>query len=474
MNSVDLSFTPALEQARLIQTGEVSPLELTNLYLERIEHLDPQLNSYFTVTAEQAIADAKAKTEHLASRNLQPDPLPPFFGVPLSIKDLTAVEGVPCSYGVKLLKDRIAQEDEAVVTRLRQAGFVLLGKTATPELGATPYTEPRGFPPTRNPWNLDYTPGGSSGGASAALAAGLCAIALGSDGGGSIRGPAFCCGLVGLKPSRGRISLAPFVDKLAGLATDGPLSHTVADAAAMLDVMAGRHAGDPYWLPDPDPSFLAATARSPKPLRIAISTSFPPTGKAHPLCEQAVLDTSKRLEEMGHHLEFFDCNFEELIDPLSIVFQGGMDMGVPRIFMSKFPRWMCGQSRRLSGGEYLRATMQVQTFGRKLLARLEAYDVWLTPTYMHPTIRVGEWASLRPKKILDRIVNWIAPCPIVNVTGQPAIALPTGFDDNGLPLGLQLVGRPAGEETILALAAELERAQPWLHRPAIATGDFGL
>jgi amidase len=357
MNSVDLAFTPALEQARLIRCGEISPLELTQLYLKRIEQLNPTLNSYFLVMAEHAIADAKSKTEQLTQT--QAADLPPFFGVPISIKDLTPVKGVPCSYGVRILKDRIAPEDAGVVTQIRRAGFVILGKTATSALGSTPYTEPKGFLPARNPWHLDYTPGGSSGGAAAAVAAGLCAIAHGSDGGGSVRGPAACCGLVGLKPARGRVSNAPIGDKLSGLATDGPLAHTVADAAAMLDVISGYVLGDPYWLPDPESSFLSATQRSPQGLRVAYTTRIPPIGAAHPLCEQAVLQTVQRLESLGHHIEPIELDLTDLVEPLITVWQAGVDMGVPAIFLNKLNRWLLGRSRQKSGGVYLTGQCEV-------------------------------------------------------------------------------------------------------------------
>jgi amidase len=205
MDSVDLAFTPALDQARLIRHKEISPVELVQVYLDRIQQLDPKLGSFWVVAAEQAIEDAKAKTELLISSH--PEELPPFFGVPTSIKDLTPATGMPCSYGIKALKNRPAAHDAAVVTRMREAGFILLGKTATAALGSTPYTEPKGFAPTRNPWNLDYTPGGSSGGAAAAVAAGLCAIAQGSDGGGSIRlwlGGHQACARAGVPRADGR------------------------------------------------------------------------------------------------------------------------------------------------------------------------------------------------------------------------------------------------------------------------------
>ena len=322
MTNIDLAFTPALEQARLIRNREVSPLELVQLYLERIGRLDGQLGSYFTVMAEQAIADAKAKTEQLANQTSE---IPPFFGVPISIKDLYPVAGVPCTYGISALKDRLAEYDFGIVTRIRESGFTILGKTATSELGSLPYTEPAGFPPARNPWNLDYTPGGSSGGAAAAVAAGLCAIAQGSDAGGSVRGPAFCCGLVGIKPARGRVSYAPVGDRLSGIAAIGPLARTVADAAALLDVMSGYVTGDPYWLPDPETSFLDATRQAPTQLRIGFSTSIQPVGEAADSCQQSVRETVQLLEGLGYSIVesgFPDCT--ALIEPFKTVWQAGI------------------------------------------------------------------------------------------------------------------------------------------------------
>lgn len=465
MNSVDLAFTSAIDQARLIRAKEISPLELVELYLERIERLNPQLGSFFTVTADRALDDAKAKTNQLMQID-RPADLPPFFGVPTAIKDLTAVADVPCSYGLSVARNRIEKADAGVVTRIRNAGFILLGKTATSQLGSTPYTEPPGFPPARNPWNLDYTPGGSSGGSASAIAAGLCAVAHGSDGGGSIRGPAACCGIVGIKPSRGRVSLAPVGDRLSGLAVDGPLARTVADAAAMLDVMAGYTIGDPYWLPDPNPSFLAAAQRSPQPCKIACITDFPPIGEAHPICKQAVLETAQRLEQCGHQIEPLTFDFTDIIDPLVTVWQAGVDVGVPWLVLNRFNRWLLGRAKRRSSGQYLQAVSKMQTAARQIVTAFSAYDAVLAPVYLHPPIRIGEWQSLSPAKTLQQIMNWIAPCPPINATGQPSIALPTHFTDSGLPIGIQLIGRPADEETLLSLAAQLETLHP--QKPPIA------
>lgn len=468
MNAVDLAFTPALEQANLIRNKVVSPLELTEIYLERIERLNPKLGSYFTIMAEQAIAAAKDKTDHLAETT---EDLPPFFGVPISIKDLNPIAGVPCSYGLSVARNRLAENDDGIIARIRNAGFVILGKTATSQLGSFPYTEPPGFEPARNPWNPDYTPGGSSGGAASALAAGLCAIAQASDGGGSIRGPAFCCGLVGLKPSRGRVSFAPVGERLNGLATNGPLGRTVADTAALLDAMAGYILGDPYWLPTPPTSFLTATQTDPTPLKIGILTDFPPIGAANDVCKQQVLETAKRLEALGHTIEpVTPLDLTELIEPFTTAWQCIVsESNVPFFVLEKMNRWLLRRAWCTGSGAFLREITRLQIVSRRIVQHLQPYDILLLPVYMHPTIRIGAWKSLQCAKILENIIHWIAPCPPFNASGQPAIAIPTGFTEDGLPLGVQLVGCPAADATVLALAAQLERAHPWHQaRPEIA------
>ena len=469
MDSVDLAFTSALDQADLIRRREISPLELTELYLRRIEQLNPKLGSYVWVMADQAIAEARAKTEHLATH---PEDLPPFFGVPISIKDLNPIAGVPCSYGIALARKRIAEEDDGLMPIIREAGFVTLGKTATSQLGSLPYTEPPGFPPARNPWNLDFTPGGSSGGASSALAAGLCAIAQGSDGGGSLRGPASCCGLVGMKPSRGRVSFTPVGERLNGLATNGPLGRTVTDTAALLDVMAGYIVGDPYWLPNPDHSFLAATQQRPSTLRIGILTEFPPLGKAHPTCQTKVQETATLLESLGHHVETVEPpDLSALIEPFTVAWQCVVsESNVPWFALERMNRWLLWRAWRIGSGAYLRAMANLQRVSRQIVQYFYPYDVVLTPTFLHPTIRVGEWQKLSSAKILENVIRWVAPCPPFNATGLPALSLPAGFDDNQVPIGVQLVGRPGADETILAVAAQIEAAQPWAHlKPAMAS-----
>ncbi|HIK44446.1 MAG TPA: amidase [Leptolyngbyaceae cyanobacterium M65_K2018_010] len=469
MNSVDLAFLPALEQARLIRHREMSPLELTEIYLERIERLNPALGAYVAVMADSAIADAKAKTEYLMTAD--PAELPPLFGVTVSVKDLNSVAGVACAYGIKAACDRIATEDDYIVRKLRQAGLVILGKTATSQMGSLPYTEPPGFPPARNPWHLDYTPGGSSGGGAAALAAGLCAIAQGSDGGGSLRGPAFCCGLVGLA-ARGRISFAPVGERLNGLAVNGPLGRTVADTAALLDALSGYEIGDPYWLPDPDPCFLEGLQTPPPPLRIGYATHLEPVGAADQVCQAAVYDTVQRVAALGHRVEEVTFpDLSDLIEPFVVVWQCVLaEAGIPWFVLERMNRWLYWRAWRINSGAYLRAVAQLQRVARQIVQFCYPYDVLILPVYMHGAIRVGQWQSLRSPQILENVINWVAPCPPFNVSGQPALAMPTGFSPAGLPVGVQLVGRPAAEATLLALATQLETIQPFYHhRPAFAS-----
>jgi amidase len=443
-----------LELARLIRRREVSPLELTELYLDRISRFNPQLGSYFTVMAESAIADSRYKTEILA--NTKETELPPFFGVPISIKDLNAVAGVTCTFGNPALINNIPNYDDGVVTKIKQAGFVILGKTATSELGSYPYTEPAGFPPARNPWNLEYTPGGSSGGAASAVAAGLCAIAQGSDGGGSIRVPAACCGLVGIKPARGRVTNAPGTSTIA---TSGPLARTVADAAAMLDAISGYFLGDPFWLNNPEPCFL--DSRTKVGLNIAFSTSIPSVGEADGNCQQGVLKAVRLLEELGHNVVEKCPDISGLVEPFQVVWQAGVAAArIPPQILQPLNRFLL--ERTGSAGEYLQAVTQMQILSRQIVSFFDPIDILVLPVYLHSPMKIGEWSQLNPDDTLERIIKWIAPCPIANATGLPAMSIPMGFDANGLPLSVQLIGKPAAEATLIGIASQLEMVNPWV------------
>ncbi len=459
MDAIDLVFAPALEQARLIRAKEISPLEMTQVHLDRIAALDGKLGSFFHVAVDQAIADAQRKTETLMKTPAAE--LPPFFGVPTGVKDLNGVAEMPCSYGVKLLKGRMCERDDGLVTKFRQAGFVILGKTATSQLGALPYTEPPGFAPTRSPWNLAYTAGGSSGGVGAAVAAGLCAIGAGSDAGGSVRIPAACCGLVGLKPSRGRVSNAPHGEFFGGFLVNGPIGRSVRDVAGLLDVMAGYVTGDLYWLPDPAESFVTSLERPVPGLRIGVLKAVPPLGEADGETVALIDRVAGQLAAMGHQLECVEAqpfSIEGAIEPFRVIWQTQMDVGIPGIFLEKMNRSLWLRAQFFKAGKYVQAQQTLQCMTRRIVRACEPYDIVLAPTLMFAPPQIGEWARLSPGRMFEKIVSWIAPCPLFNIGGQPAISLPLGRRSNGLPIGLQLVGRPAGEEMLLRLAFQLELA----------------
>ncbi len=458
MTTTDLAFTPATEQARLIRQKQISPIELTQIYLNRINQLDSHIGSFFHVATDYAIADAKAKTEQLMTQD--PASLPPFFGVPTGIKDLHPVAGMPCSYGVKAIKNRPSDPDSGFVTKLKQAGFVVLGKTATSQLGALPYTEPPGFAPTRSRWILAYTAGGSSGGAAAAVAAGLCAIAAGSDAGGSVRIPAACCGLVGLKPSRGRVSNAPAAELFAGFLVQGQIGRSVTDVATLLDVMAGYVSGDPYWLPAPERSFAEAVQTELiQPLKIGLLTEIPPMGPADAETIAALEITATKLEALGHVIEPVapgDFDGTDLVEPFRLIWQTQMDVGIPGIFLEKMNRSLWFQAQFTKASKFTKAQQTLHYIGRRIVEASQAYDCLLTPTVMFTPPQIAEWKSLSPRQLFQRIIQWIAPCPLFNVSGQPAIALPIAQRTNGLPLSIQLVGLPAQESRLLQLAGQME------------------
>jgi amidase len=451
----NLEFISALDLSKLIHGKEISPLELIEFYENRIKTIDSQLGSFAYVAIESAIEEAKIKTEILG-RTQDTSILPLFFGIPTAIKDLYPVKGMPISYGNGFIKEKIAEYDCGLVMKIKQGGFIIIGKTATSELGSLPYIESVGLPPCRNPWDLEYTSGGSSGGAAAAVAAGLIPVAPASDGGGSVRGPAFCCGLVGLKPSRGRISNAPVGDYQGGIATHGCLSRTVMDSAALLDIISGYTTGDPYWLPNPHMSFLDAITQDTGNLKIAFATSVLPSGKADEILQQQVKNIAHHLENMGHSLTEACPDFTPLVEPFVTIWQSSITgSGFPEQILTPMNRWLRERSQDLGG--YLRALHQMQVISRQIVAFFADFDILLLPTYLKPPIKVGTWENLSPEDTLQHIIDWITPCPPFNATGQPAIAIPTGFTEKGIPIGVQLIGKPSDEVTILQLAYQIEK-----------------
>jgi amidase len=444
-------FASALEQGEAIRRGEVTALELAEAYLARIEQHNRRLNAFWLVTDDLA--------RELAQRQAATGPL---SGVSVSIKDLTALAGYPTTYGSRAFADEVSDIDYFVVSRLKEEGCVILGKTTTPEFGSRPVTEHGLHGAARNPWDLERSPGGSSGGAAAALAAGLCALSHGSDGGGSVRIPAACCGLVGLKPSRGRISIGPRLGEgWAGLSTQGVIARTVADAAAGLDAMKGHLPGDPYWA-EHDGSFLAELTR-PSHLRIAFSSES--EHPVHPEIRHCVERVASLCTELGHRVEAAGPDTESLRGPFLVIIAASTptyevsDLSL----LDPLNRRAFENEHAITGTDYVRAVNSVRAHSRAVVAFWEDQDVLITPTLTQPAPRVGEFgASLETAQ--QETAAWLPFTYPYNCTGQPAVSLPLGTTSEGLPIGVQLVGPPRGEDVILGLAVQLEEALPWRQR----------
>lgn len=457
-------YTEAWQLRDLVARGEVRPREVAEFFIARIERLNPVLGAYMTITAERALADAERLERSRASAASMP-----LYGVAYSLKDLTPTRGIRTTLGSRNYADSISPADAVIAERLARAGGILLGKTSTPEFGARPTTEGGLCPTACNPWDLEYNAGGSSGGAAAAVAAGLGPLAEGSDGGGSIRGPASNCGVVGLKPARGRITYAPHRGEAwGGFATRGPLARTVRDVALMLDVVAGPAPGDPYWAPPPPRPFAAAVAARPARLRLA-AIAETALGAVDAEVAAAFAAATAAMGELGHRVEPL------ALDPGAMLLECArilICVGIAAIAVSDFEsvdpvvREMFAVGQRVSAAEYVNLLVTMQNTARVIVERLEPYDALLTPTMTRPAMRNGTFPS-RPERYLDELWTWIAFEYPFNATGQPAITLPAGFTKTGLPIGLQIVGRPNGEFDLLSLAAEYESARPWrdLHPP---------
>ncbi|HVV36570.1 MAG TPA: amidase [Acidimicrobiales bacterium] len=468
----ELAFTPALELARRIRAKELSPVELVTAYLERIEALDPQINSYITVAADQALAAAADAAEAVGG-----DELPPLHGIPIGIKDLIDTAGIRTTCATAAWRERVPAVDAAVVAKLRAAGCVILGKHNTPEFAGGTFTEPLAYGACRNPWNLQYSPGGSSGGSGAATAAGLCALALGSDDGGSIRIPSGWGGLVGIKPTRGRVSAAP--EPSALYYTPGPMAHTVADAAAMLDAISGYVVGDAFWAPDPARPFLQEVGADPGRLRIAFTTAGADGVPIAPGNAAAVHATAQVLARLGHDV------FEVDDWPGRGMFPDDRALGLHAVYGVRFAALTDhgemppadtlepGQQMLTMIGRDVKATdlfyasyLEGKSARQIVAAFFDRWDVLLTPVIASQPTTIGE-IQADPAKALG-LLQSIQFTGQFSQTGQPAIAVPADVDGDGLPVGVQLVGRPADEATLIRVASQLEVAQPWAGRhPAL-------
>jgi amidase len=466
----DLAALDATAQADLVRRKEVKPIELVNAAIERIERLNPTINAVITPMYDLAIKAASG-------------PLPdgPFTGVPFLLKDyMVAYAGVRLTYASALLRDYVVDHDSEMVVRYKRAGLIVLGKTNLPEFGILPTTEPHFFGPTRNPWNTAHSSGGSSGGSAAAVASGMVPMAHGGDGGGSIRIPASCCGVFGLKPTRGRNPLGPDIgEAMGGLITDHALTRSVRDSAALLDATAGPDVGDPYWAPPPARPFLQEVGADPGKLRIALSFE-PPTGTpVHPDCVAAVRDAAKLCADLGHHVEEAApaVNSEQITQAFVAVFAAGAAMTVDvmslasgRALTQEEVEPLTWAVHQMASGQsapsYLLAQTTLHRIGRDVARFMVDYDVWLTPTLAEPPLPLGSLESTpeNPLAGLLQAANYIPYTPICNMTGQPAMSVPLYWGSDGLPIGTHFMARFGDEATLFRLAAQLEEARPWAER----------
>ena len=463
MSATDLMLKPVQELAALVRGGEIAAREVVSAALKRIDDLDDRVNAFVEVDAERALAAADA---------IEPGDERPYAGVPIAIKSNVPVAGLCMNFGSNFLSGHRPGHNAYLVRRLREAGFVIVGTTNMPEFGILPTTEPRHSGPTRNPWDLERTSGGSSGGSAAAVAAGMLPVAHGNDGGGSLRIPAACCGLVGLKPSRGRVSRGPDLGDSV-LASDGVLTRTVGETAALLDVLAGYEVGDATWAPRPVEPYVTAVRRDPGRLRVAMTANNPLDVDVDPECVRGMHAAGELLASLGHEVETASPAlpggdalplFLEVFGPqvsLGIMY-GELLAGRPPEDdeIEPLSRVMFERAQELSSVGYLGAVAQLQAVARGIVAFFAEYDLLLTPALAERPVPIGEIHGCGddPMEDLLRSGRFTPFTSLFNVTGQPAIAVPLGFGDDGLPTAAQLVAKPLGEDTLLQVAAQMETA----------------
>lgn len=474
----ELHELSALELGAAMRRREVSAVQVVEHLIDRADRLDAVVGAFITRTDALALEAARAADARVASARSDEE-LGALHGVPVPVKDLNMLEGVRFTAGSAAFADVVAPLDDHPVRRLKEAGAVITGKTSTPEFGLPCYTEPDVAPPSRTPWDLARSAGGSSGGAAAAVASGIAPVAIGSDGGGSIRIPSSVCGLVGIKPSRGRVSNGPLPDGLGELAVEGPLARSVEDAAALLDVLARAFVGDPWPLPPPTTgTFLEAARRDPGRLRIA--------RYAEPVIADTVVDprvlavweeASALLEEMGHVVVDVGKPFDlDAVPAFELVWSvGAASIPVPpdrEHLLRPLTRWLRERGALATGPRLSTAVGTMRAMARQTIASTHDYDVVLTPTLAElPALVGGLRDDADPAADFEAQKRFTPFTSPYNISGQPAVSVPLGWPDvdgTVLPVGVQLVGRPGEDATVIALAAALERARPWAHRrPAL-------
>ena len=473
MPDSDLAFAPATEIRRLIASKELSPVEITELYLRRIEDLDPRLNSYLTVPADQALATARAAEAAVVGGAT----LGPLHGVPISIKDLELTDGLRTTSGSLIYQDRVPNEDSVVVERVKKAGAIVLGKTNTPEFGLLGRTENRLGDPCANPWNLERTAGGSSGGAGAALVAGLCALATGSDGGGSIRIPASCCGVYGIKPTQNRVP--HYSGAAAPVATNhfsqsGPMSRTVRDSALLLQVMAGYDARDPRSLRDAPDDYMAAADRGVSGLRIGWNADFG-YGVIDAEVKRVTEAAARVFEGLGCTLDEADIVLEPPFEAFWSLFGAVSLARNPTVLdlhsdeLTDYARDAYERGASTSGADYARALGEVDLLKAKFADQFERFDLILTPTMAVAPFPHGEPPGVIDGREVPAFAGSFPHTYPINMIGHPAASIPCRLSSEGLPIGLHIIGRWGDEATVIAASAAFEQARPWAqHRPPVS------
>jgi aspartyl-tRNA(Asn)/glutamyl-tRNA(Gln) amidotransferase subunit A len=462
--SAELAFMSAVDLGRAIRDKEVSVVEVTEQFFQRIEELDPQLNSYLTLCQEQAMADARAADEAVQ----RGDELGPLHGIPISIKDLEMSKGVPTSLGSAVFQGRVPDIDSIVVERVKAAGAIVLGKTNTPEFGQSGTTENKLGDPCRNPWNTARTPGGSSGGAGAALAAGLCTIATGSDGGGSIRIPASFSGVFGIKPSQGRVPRYGGYGLPASnhFSQSGPMSRTVADTALLLQVLAGPDPRDATSMRQPPEDYSAGLDRGVRGLRMAWSGDLGYAG-VDPEVARVTSQAAQVFQELGASVEETDLALEDPFPAFYDIFATGTYAAYGHLLESHrddfthYVRNTLEHAATLTASDFSRALLRVDQLRRQMEEFFDRYDLLLTPTMAVPAFPIGERPSVIGGKEVNPFWGYLPFTFPINMTGQTASSVPCGFSGDGMPIGLHIVGPRGAEARVLQASAAFEEAHPW-------------
>jgi amidase len=462
MRGDELAFAGIARQAELVRGGEVSPRELVQLYLDRIGRLDPDLNAFRTVMAERALTEAAQAESRKAAGGDRP-----LLGVPVAVKDNVDVAGEVTTHGTGAYGGPAAEDGE-IVKRLRAAGAIVIGKTHLPELAIFGFTESSTWGVTRNPWDPDRTPGGSSGGSACAVAAGMVGIATASDGAGSIRIPAASCGLFGLKPQRGRVSLMPDREHWHGLSVAGCVSRSVLDSALFLDITSGPAPGDADTPPPPRQSFVEAARTLPGKLRVAVSTRPVIPAPVDAGVRRAVRETAELLRSLGHDVREADPAYGQVGNSLVPRYLRGIhDDAVRMSRRRRLDRRTQGMAR-LGGlftpGLIAKIRAAEAAHAARVNALFDQHDVLLTAVIARPPVEVGRWEGLGAVRTLLGNAITYPFTGVWNALGQPAASVPAGTTPDGLPLAVQLVARPNEEATLLSLAAQIETERPWSER----------